>query len=138
MKINEILTEQDTELYLEYFKNLTGDDFQIEIDEWMSIMETQHTHVQFLTFLKVTDLLGYDKTRDDIKMVSLLQDSIQELSSLADYTLDTHNSQNIRLVGKCRIEKPFGERQKKLLDDIFISIGECEMLYKYFNEKIIN
>jgi len=138
MKINEIITEQDTDKYLEFFKTLKGNDFESELDMWNEVIQKKHTHIQFLAFLKVTDELGYDNSSNNLEMKSVIEGSIKELSYLVDYTLDNYNSSNEISINRGNGPKEFGDRKTKLLDSIFSTISECEILNKYYNEKIIN
>lgn len=123
MKTSNIVSESDIHLYLDYFKKLNEDQIQDEISLWENRMQNDdYTHYEFLTFLKVLELLEVDSI-NDIQTVDFLSNTIEELKDLSDCTLDKYEG---------------SESQTKLLDDINKSLTECELLYKYYNEKIIN
>lgn len=123
MKTSRIVSESDIHLYLDYFKKLNEDQIQDEISLWENkIQNDDYTHFEFLTFLKVLELLEVDSS-NDIQTVDFLNSTIEELKDLSDCTLDQYEG---------------AESQTKLLDDINKSLTECELLYKYYNEKIIN
>lgn len=123
MKTSSIVSESDIHLYLDYFKKLNENQIQDEISLWENkIQNDDYTHFEFLTFLKVLELLEVDSS-NDIQTVDFLNSTIEELKDLSDCTLDQYEGE---------------ESQTKLLDDINKSLTECELLYKYYNEKIIN
>ncbi len=123
MKTSSIICESDIHLYLDYFKKLNSKQVQDEISIWeRKIQNDDYTHLEFLTFLKVLDLLEIN-SNNDIETIDVLGSTIEELKDLSDSTLDQYEG---------------SENQTKLLDDINKSLTECEMLYKYYNEKIIN
>jgi FtsZ-binding cell division protein ZapB len=123
MKTSSIVSESDIQLYLDYFKKLNDLQIQDEITLWENkIQDDDYTHYEFLAFLKILDLLEV-KSNNDIQTIDVLSSTIEELKDLSDYTLDQYEG---------------SEKQTKLLDNINKSLTECEMLYKYYNEKIIN
>lgn len=122
--MSNILSEKDIQLYLDYFKKLNDIEIQSEIDIWEKKIENDdYNHFEFLAFLKILDILEVSYNSSDIKTIDVLSNTIEELKGLSDYTLDQYQGT---------------EKQTKLLDDINKSLTECEMLYKYYNEKIIN
>lgn len=123
MKTSNIVSESDIQLYLDYFKKLNDIQIQDEITIWeKKIQNDDYTHYEFLAFLKILDLLEIN-SNNDIQTIDVLSNTIDELKDLSDYTLDQYEG---------------SEKQTKLLDNINKSLTECEMLYKYYNEKIIN
>ena len=122
----KILSELDIDKYLEYFKNLNSKNKEVEINKLVERITKKHNHYEFLLFLKIMDYIGIESEVDDLKTIDNLSDTIKELSGLSDFTLDNISSRGIT------------NRQRNLLDSIHKTIVECEILYRYYNEKIIN
>lgn len=123
MKTSSIVSDPDIQLYLDYFKKLNDIEIQDEITLWENkIQNDDYTHYEFLAFLKILELLEIN-SNDDLQTIDVLSSTIDELKGLSDYTLDQYEG---------------SDNQTKLLDNINKSLTECEMLYKYYNEKLIN
>lgn len=122
MKGYNISSEINIESYIEYFKALNSKEIEIELTTWeKKIQDNSYNKFEFLAFLKILDILDFNSCSNDIQTIEVLNSSIEELSSLSDCTLDSYSGT---------------KRQKELLDNINKSLSECEMLCKYYNDKI--
>ena len=120
----EIKEESDIICYIQMFKSLNQSDIKKELDDWEKLIENDsYNKYEFLTFMKILDIMEYNQTSNDTKTIDVLNNTIDELRFLTDYTLDGYQGT---------------KGQISLLDNINKSLVECEMLYKYYNEKIVN
>lgn len=122
ININSI---EESNKYLDYFCNLPEIEKSKLIGVWIEKMDSNdHNNYELLTFFRITDSLGVDTTDNVIETIHFLNNSIDELSELLDYILDTY--------------KPGNERQEGLLDQISSKIEECKYLSTFYKEKVIN
>ena len=128
--IVNIKTDQDMELYLEHFRQLDEEDREVELKDWEERMKGEYSNFEFLTFLKVLDYLGIENDNDDLFLISELDKTRKELEVIVDCILDGCKTRK----GEIHIH----DSSKELMDQINQTLNECDSLYKYYNEKVIN
>ena len=117
-----INNETELSTYIMYFKSLDKKDLKYELDIWEDkIKKDSYNIYEFLTFLKILDILESNNT-SNIETIKVLNETIEELETLTDHTLDKY-------IGS--------DKQKELLDNISKSINECELLLKHYNKRLI-
>jgi hypothetical protein len=122
--LKEITSEIDMESYLEYFKNLDSISKNKELELWEKKILGEHNNYELLTFYGVLDYMGIDTSGpNDLNIIDTLCSSKNELNDLVDCILDKYDGH---------------QRQNDLLDEINNTLKECDMLEKYYKEKIIN
>jgi hypothetical protein len=92
--IVNLITEQDMELYLEHFKELSEDDKDLELKDWEERMKGEYSNYEFLTFLKVLDYLGIENHSDDLFLISEIDKTRNELEVIVDCILDKCKTKN--------------------------------------------
>lgn len=130
MKINDIKTKEDVNIYLDYFSKLKNK--ENEIDEICQLMEGNNcNNFQALTLFIISDVEG------DADTISLIDNSRKNLFNLTDYILDKYTCENLLRYPRYKMRK-MSDREINLLDEINYQLDGYDELLKFFNEKIIN
>ena len=131
MRINDIKTESDVNIYLDYFSSLKDKDKDNEIEEVSTFMESDnYNNFQFLALIKISDIEG------DVETISYINESKKGLYSLINYILDKHTVEK-SIHPRYKMKK-LSDREIKILDEINYQLDGYDAILKYFNEKIIN
>lgn len=122
ININSI---EDSNDYIEYFKNLKGEEKSELIDFWIEkIQSGEHNNYELLTFFRISRDVGVDTTDNVLETISFLDKSIEEFEQLTDYLLEQY--------------VPGNERQTDLLDNITSKMEECRLLKDFYLSQIGN
>lgn len=128
MRINDIKTESDVNIYFDYFSKLR--EKEVEIEEVSTFMNSnKYNNFQFLALLKISEVDG------DAETISIINESKIELYNLINYILDKYTVEKSSHIRKM---KKLSDREIKLLDEINYQLDGYDAILKYFNEKIIN